>query len=70
MNKNHNLRDFLIKLVAVPVVFFFSLAVSIKIIEYALSIDYVIGVFIITIITIMFLVAISVFLMFFIENME
>lgn len=70
MNKNHNLRDFLIKLIAVPVVFFFSLAVSIKIIEYALSIDYVVGIVIITIIIIAFCIAISMFFMFFIENME
>ena len=67
MNKDHNLRDFLIKLVAVPVVFFFSLAVSlsIKIIEYALA-D-IVGVVIITIIIIVFCIAISVFL---IKNME
>ena len=67
MNKNHNLRDFLIKLVAVPVVFFFSLAISIKIIEYALSIADIVGVVIITIIIIVFCIAISVFL---IKNME
>lgn len=67
MNKNHNLRDFLIKLVAVPVVFFFSLAVSLKIIEYAFSIADIVGVVIITIIIIVFCIAISVFL---IKNME
>lgn len=67
MNKNHNLRDFLIKLVAVPVVFFFSLAVSLKIIEYAFSIADIVGVVIITIIIIAFCIAISVFL---IKNME
>lgn len=67
MNKDHNLRDFLIKLVAVPVVFFFSLAVSLKIIEYALSIADIVGVVIITIIIIVFCIAISVFL---IKNME
>lgn len=67
MNKDHNLRDFLIKLVAVPVVFFFSLAVSLKIIEYALSIADIVGVVIIAIIIIVFCIAISEFL---IKNME